>query len=55
MGNGCRVYVEDVDEAVSRILSFSRWKGLRIVSLSVARPSLEEVFLRIVGGGEGGA
>ncbi len=54
MGNGCRVYVEDVDEAIFQILSFSRRRGLKIVSLSVSRPNLEEVFLRIVGGGENG-
>lgn len=49
-GRRYRVQVEDVDEAVCRIVDYARERGLRILSLNVVEPSLEDVFLEIIKG-----
>jgi len=46
-----RVYTEDVDETIGDIVAYARTYRLKIRSLNVVEPSLEEVFLKIVGGG----
>jgi len=47
-GGRYRVQVEDVDEAIRRIVDYARERNLRILSLNVVQPSLEDVFLEIL-------
>ncbi len=50
VGNKCRLHAEDVNDAVSKIVDYARMQGLKIISLNVVQPSLEDVFLEIVKG-----
>ena len=50
-GGKCRARAEDVSEAICNIVDYARTRGLKIVSLNVVQPSLEEIFLEIVGRG----
>ena len=50
-GGKCRARAEDVSEAICNIVDYARTRGLRIASLNVVQPSLEEIFLEMVGGG----
>ena len=47
-GGRYRVQVEDVDETIRRIVDYAREKNVRILSLNVVQPSLEDVFLEIL-------
>ena len=53
---GCRVriYTPNPPEVIESIVDFARERGLRILSLNTAAPSLEDVFLELVKGGRRG-
>ena len=46
-----RVHTEDVDETICNIVSYARAYKLKIITLNVVLPSLEEIFLKIVSRG----
>ncbi|EEB72955.1 daunorubicin resistance protein DrrA family ABC transporter ATP-binding protein [Thermococcus sp. AM4] len=50
MGDKARVFTEDPDATVRELVHYAERKGLRIVSLRTLSPSLEDVFLALVGG-----
>ncbi|MCD6400387.1 MAG: ATP-binding cassette domain-containing protein [Anaerolineales bacterium] len=49
LGDKCRLYTEDPSSLLPRLIDFTRAQGLRIISLNVLGPSLEDVFLEITG------
>jgi len=49
LGDKCRLYTEDPSSLLPKIIDFTRAHGLRIISLNVLGPSLEDVFLEITG------
>ena len=51
MGDKARVFTEDPDATVRELVHYAERKGLRIVSLRTLSPSLEDVFMELVGGG----
>jgi len=44
-----RLYVDDVNECVCKVVDYSKRSNTRITSLNVVQPSLEEAFLRVIG------
>ena len=48
-GRALRLYVEDVNECVCKVVDYSKRSNIRIASLNVVQPSLEEAFLRVIG------
>ncbi len=48
-GRTLRLYVEDVNECVCKVVDYSKRSNTRIASLNVVQPSLEEAFLRVIG------
>ena len=44
-----RLYVDDVNECVCKVVDYSKRSNTRIMSLNVVQPSLEEAFLRVIG------
>ena len=48
-GRALRLYVEDVNECVCKVVDYSKRSNTRIASLNVVQPSLEEAFLRVIG------
>ena len=49
MGDKARVFTEDPDATVKELVHYAERKGLRIVSLKTLSPSLEDVFIKLVG------
>lgn len=50
-GDKWRFFTDDVDEAIRRIALIREERGLKIISMVTAGPSLEEVFVRLTEGG----
>jgi len=50
LGDKARIFTEDPDATVRELVHYAERKGLRIVSLRTLSPSLEDVFLALVGG-----
>ena len=48
-GRTLRLYIEDVNECVCKVVDYSKRSNTRIASLNVVQPSLEEAFLRVIG------
>ncbi len=50
MGDKIRIYTKDVDPVIKNIVNYARKEGLKIISLNTQKPSLEDVFVYLVGG-----
>ena len=50
MGDKVRIYTKDPDAMVKELVRYAERKKLRIVSLRTLSPSLEDVFMELVGG-----
>jgi len=50
-GDKWRFFTDDVDEAIKRIALIGEERGLKIISMVTAGPSLEDVFVRLTEGG----
>jgi len=50
MGDKVRVYTDDPDKTVKELVRYAERERLRIVSLRTLSPSLEDVFMELVGG-----
>lgn len=48
-GDKLRLYTNDPDRSVKHIVALANERGLRIVSMTVCGPSLEEAFVRLTG------
>lgn len=46
-GDKCRLYTSDPDRLIEKIVEFKRREDVRIVSLAVVGPSLEDVFVKL--------
>ncbi|AJC72433.1 ATP-binding protein [Thermococcus guaymasensis DSM 11113] len=51
MGDKARVFTEDPDATVRELVHYAERNNLRIVSLKTLSPSLEDVFIKLVGEG----
>ncbi len=51
MGDKVRIYTEDSDAVVKELVDYAEKNRLKIVSISTQSPSLEDVFMYLVGGG----
>ncbi|AEK72728.1 ABC-type transport system, ATPase component, putative multidrug/lipooligosaccharide transporter [Thermococcus sp. 4557] len=51
MGDKARVFTNDPDATVKELVHYAEKKGLKIVSLKTLSPSLEDVFIKLVGEG----
>ena len=49
LGDKARVFTEDPDATVKELVHYAESNGLRIVSLKTLSPSLEDVFIKLVG------
>jgi ABC-2 type transport system ATP-binding protein len=52
MGDKARIYAEDPDAVVKELVDYAEKNGLKIISLNTQSPSLEDVFMNLVGGGK---
>ncbi len=50
LGDKVKLRTEDVDATVKKIVRYAEKNSLKIITLNVERPSLEDVFLALVGG-----
>ncbi len=50
MGDKVKVYTDDPDATVKELVRYAERENLRIVSLRTLSPSLEDVFMELVGG-----
>jgi len=50
VGDAYRLYTAEPHEAISTIVDFAKRNGLKLVSLNVQSPSLEDVFVKLTGG-----
>ena len=50
MGDKVRIYTKDPDKTVKELVRYAERENLRIVSLRTLSPSLEDVFMELVGG-----
>jgi ABC-2 type transport system ATP-binding protein len=50
VGDKMRLYTEDPSALLPRLIQYAESQSLRIVSLNMLGPSLEDVFLEITGG-----
>ncbi len=50
MGDKVKIYTDDADETIREIVDYAEREGLRILSLSTEKPSLEDVFVYLVEG-----
>ena len=51
LGDKIRIYTEDVDETIRKIVKYAENENLKILTLNVEKPSLEDVFMVLVGEG----
>ncbi len=49
LGDKVKVYTAEVDETIKKIVNYAERENLKIVSLNVEKPSLEDVFMALVG------
>ena len=49
-GDKVRIYTRDTDATVKELVRYAEKNGLRVVSLRTLAPSLEDVFMELVGG-----
>ncbi|WP_231855829.1 ATP-binding protein DrrA1-3 family domain-containing protein [Thermococcus peptonophilus] len=49
-GDKLRIHTDDPDATIKELVRYAEEKGLRIVSLKTFTPSLEDVFVELVGG-----
>ncbi len=49
LGDKLRIYTEDVDETIRKIVKYAENENLKILTLNVEKPSLEDVFMALVG------
>jgi ABC-2 type transport system ATP-binding protein len=49
-GDKIRIYTDDPDATIRELVRYAEEKGLRIVSLKTLSPSLEDIFVELVGG-----
>ncbi len=50
MGDKLRIYTQDSDAVVKELVGYADKNGLKIVSINTETPSLEDVFMYLVGG-----
>lgn len=48
IGDKMRLYLDDSNLVLEKIINFARSKGLKIISINTLAPSLEDVFLKLV-------
>ncbi len=48
IGDKMRLYVDDSNLVLEKVINFARSKGLKIISINTLAPSLEDVFLKLV-------
>ena len=48
LGDKVRVYTENVDDAIKKIVNYAKRENLKIITLNVEKPSLEDVFMELV-------
>ncbi len=53
MGDKAKIYTKDADAVIKEIVKYAESRGLKIISLSTQRPSLEDVFMHLTGGKNG--
>lgn len=46
-----KIHTDKPDEVAMKILKFTRGERVKIISLNISPPSLEEVFVKLIGGG----
>ena len=49
LGDKVRVYTENVDGVLQKIVKYAEQENLKIITLQIKKPSLEDVFLELVG------
>ncbi len=49
LGDKVKVYTGEVDETIKKIVNYAERENLKIISLNVEKPSLEDVFMALVG------
>jgi len=49
LGDKVKVYTAEVDETIKKIVNYAERENLKIISLNVEKPSLEDVFMALVG------
>jgi len=49
-GDKLRLYTDDPDKTIKRVVAMTEKEGLRILALNIRGPSLEEVFVKLTGG-----
>ena len=49
LGDKVKVYTAEVDETIKKIVKYAERENLKIVSVNVEKPSLEDVFMALVG------
>ena len=49
LGDKVRVYTDDVDGTIRKIVNYAKGENLKIITLNVEKPSLEDVFMALVG------
>ncbi len=49
LGDKIKIYTKDVDDAIKSIVEYAKKENLRIISLTTEKPSLEDVFVYLVG------
>ena len=50
VGDNYRIYTTEPHEVIRSIVGFATLNGLKILSLNVQSPSLEDVFVKLIGG-----
>ena len=50
MGDKIKIYAKDADGVIKKVVDYAEKEGLKIISLSTQKPSLEDVFVYLVGG-----
>jgi len=52
LGDRLRLYTSDPDGTIKHVAAWAQGSGARIVTLTMAGPSLEEAFVQLTGGGK---
>ncbi|MGQ9597747.1 MAG: ABC transporter ATP-binding protein [Thermoproteota archaeon] len=53
MGSKLLVVCNDPNDLIMKVVEYAKARDLRILNMSTSQPSLEDVFVRLVGGGAG--